>query len=154
MVIVNIEELRAQDDKNETDPSAWTAYGASFTPDGPVSGQSLLDFYQSMDGESAEKLQFQGKVSSVCQVKGCWMVVDLLNNEQVRITFKDYGFFVPTDIAGQEIVVNGLAQVSEVSEADQKHYARDAGLEDKEIDRIKGSKRTFTLVAEGVRVKD
>ena len=145
-------DLRAQETGNNADPVEWTAYGTDFSTKDPVSGQSLVDFYESLDGESNETVQLKGEVSSVCQVKGCWMVVDLENKEQVRITFKDYGFFVPTDIAGKEVVVNGRAMVSEISEADQRHYAKDAGYTDEEIDAIKGSKKTYTLVADGVRV--
>ena len=150
----NPEKLYAQEGQPETNPDTWTDFGASFAPDQPKSGQSLLDFYESLDGNSQEKVQFRAEVSSVCQVKGCWMVVDLLNDEEVRISFKDYGFFVPTDIEGKEIVVNGLAEVAEISEADQQHYARDAGQSEQEIKAIKGPKRTYTLVADGVRVRD
>ncbi len=143
-------KLQAQDNDYTGNQDAWTTYGASFSPMEPESGQALLDFYESLEEESSESVQFKGKVSSVCQVKGCWMVVDLINDEQVRITFKDYGFFVPTDIVGKEVVVNGQAEVSEISEEDQRHYARDEGLSEQEINAIRGSKRTYTLVADGV----
>ena len=47
-------------------------------------------------------MQLQAQVASVCQVKGCWMVLDLGGGTQARVTFKDYGFFVPMDIVGKE----------------------------------------------------
>ena len=40
-----------------------------------------------------------GKVTEVCQEKGCWMKIERENGEQLMVKFKDYGFFMPTDIA-------------------------------------------------------
>ena len=40
------------------------------------------------------------RVEKVCQKKGCWM--GLRNkNQKLRVVFRDYGFFVPTDIIGK-----------------------------------------------------
>ena len=99
-------------------------------------------------------MQLKGEVSAVCQVKGCWMIVNLVDGEETRVKFKDYGFFVPKDIVGKEVVINGQASVEEISEADQKHYAEDAGLADSEIKKIKGPKKSYSMVADGVLIKD
>jgi len=39
------------------------------------------------------------------------------------VRFKDYGFFMPLDASGKEVIVAGKAFVTEVSVADLKHYS-------------------------------
>lgn len=93
------------------------------------------------------------KVNSVCQAKGCWMRLDLEDGNEVMVKFKDYGFFMPKDIAGKEVIVNGLAFVEEVSVDDQRHYAEDAGKTAEEIASITQPKKTMSFEADGVLIK-
>ncbi|GAB2767221.1 hypothetical protein GCM10027275_06890 [Rhabdobacter roseus] len=104
---------------------------------------------------SKEKMDTKvtGTVESVCQAKGCWMKMKLDNGETMRVTFKDYGFFVPKDIVGKTVVAEGLAQKSVISVADQQHYAEDAGKSKEEIAKITEPKQELTFVADGVIVK-
>jgi hypothetical protein len=70
------------------------------------------------------------------------------------VKFKDYGFFMPKNIAGKEVIVNGKAFVSEVSVEEQRHYAEDAGKSEDEIAAITEVKRTYTFEADGVLLKE
>ena len=97
--------------------------------------------------------KMNGKVNEVCQSKGCWMKVDLEDGQQVMVKFKDYGFFVPKDIAGKEVIINGKAFVNEVPVDEQRHYAEDAGKSEEEIAAITEPKRTFSFEADGVLLK-
>ena len=78
---------------------------------------------------STEKFNtsFKAKVTDVCQVKGCWMKLDIGNDNQVMVNFKDYGFFVPKDIKGKEVIVSGEAYMRNISVEELRHYARDRG---------------------------
>ena len=87
-------------------------------------------------------------------MKGCWMTLNMADGNQVMVKFKDYGFFVPKDIAGKEVIINGKAFVEEVSVGDQKHYAEDAGKSAEEIAAITAPKKTFSFEADGVLIKD
>ena len=78
------------------------------------------------------------------------MELDLEDGQKARITFKDYAFFVPTDLEGKEVLVSGQATISEVDEATRKHFAEDAGLSEEEIKKITGSTKTYSMVADGV----
>ena len=93
------------------------------------------------------------KVNSVCQAKGCWMTLDLGDEQEVMVKFKDYGFFVPKDISGKEVIINGKAYVKEVSIDVQRHYAEDAGKSLEEIAAITEVKKTFSFEADGVLLK-
>ena len=41
--------------------------------------------------------------------------------------FKDYAFFVPTDIGGRKVTVRATAKPRALSKAQQQHFARDLG---------------------------
>ena len=94
-----------------------------------------------------------GKVTNVCQAKGCWMTLDAGNGETMMVTFKDYGFFVPKDITGATVVIDGKAEIREVSVDEQRHMAADAGKSQKEIDAITTPKQELRFVADGVLIK-
>ena len=69
---------------------------------------------------------------------------------QSLVKFKDYGFFVPKDIAGQEVIVRGKAFVEITSIEDLKHMAEDAGKSQKEIDAITDTEISYSFISEGV----
>ena len=93
-----------------------------------------------------------GKVVEVCQEKGCWMKIEKPGGETLMVKFKDYGFFMPKDIVGKEVVLDGQAQVKETSVAQLQHYAKDAGKSKEEIEKIKKPKKEVQFVASGVLV--
>ena len=93
-----------------------------------------------------------GKVVEVCQEKGCWMKVERSNGEKLMVKFKDYGFFMPKDIVGKDVVLDGEATYKEVSVKQLRHYAQDAGKSKEEIEKIKDPKKELQFVAKGVLV--
>ncbi|GAB2589095.1 DUF4920 domain-containing protein [Spirosoma areae] len=95
----------------------------------------------------------EGTVESVCKVKGCWMKVKTGDGQTMRVTFKDYGFFVPKDIVGKTVVVEGTAETTTTPVADLRHYAQDAGKSKEEIEKITEPEKALTFVADGVIVK-
>jgi Domain of unknown function (DUF4920) len=91
-------------------------------------------------------------VVEVCQDKGCWMKVEQANGENLMVKFKDYKYFMPKNIVGKEVVLDGEAIVKEVSVKQLQHYAKDAGKSDEEIKKIKEPKKEVQFVAKGVLV--
>jgi len=108
--------------------------------------------YETMQEGDSIHSKLKAKVNKVCQAKGCWMTLDLGNNKEVMVKFKDYGFFVPKDIAGKNVIINGKAYVKEVSVEEQRHYAEDAGKSAQDIAAITKPKRTYSFEADGVLV--
>lgn len=103
-------------------------------------------------GAESVPAKVEGEVESVCQMSGCWMKVKLADGQTMRVTFKDYGFFVPKDLAGKKVIFEGVAKNKVVSVADQKHYAEDAGASKADIAKITQDKNELTFVADGVLV--
>ncbi|AFL85943.1 hypothetical protein Belba_3441 [Belliella baltica DSM 15883] len=117
----------------------------------------VLSISQMYD-ELASKGEFEGKVigqiKEVCSKKGCWMTLDLPNGETMRVTFKDYGFFVPLTSQGYPVIIEGIATKSETDVATLKHYAEDAGKSKEEIDAITAPKLEYAFEAVGVIIKE
>jgi hypothetical protein len=128
----------------------YKSFGETIIPDDAISANSMAEHYKSMNAGDSINSKMIAKVEEVCQAKGCWMKVDLGNNEQVMVKFKDYGFFMPKNIAGKEVIINGKAFVEEVSVNEQRHYLEDAGATAEEIAAITEPKKTLSFLAEGV----
>lgn len=133
-------------------PELSVAYfGSQITEDGAQDAATVL---QSLAGSDSVRMKVTGRVDKVCQVKGCWMTMDVGQAEPMHVTFKDYSFFVPKNIDGKEAVIEGYARMETLTVDEQKHYAQDEGKSQAEIDAITEDKVTLSFVADGVIVKD
>lgn len=132
----------------------WASFGSEILADGSISSKEMMLMYDSMALADTTQAKFTAVVKEVCQEKGCWMKVLLDGDEEAMVRFKDYGFFMPKDIAGKEVIVNGNAFVEEMSVEDQKHYAEDGGKSKNEIAKITEPKKSFGFEADGVLLKE
>ena len=106
-----------------------------------------------MDGKEVLSIKLEGEISEVCQSKGCWMTVNTGDGQTMRVTFKDYGFFVAKDAAGKKAVFEGEAKMETVDVATLKHYAEDAGKSEEEVAAINEPETKLIFVATGVEIK-
>lgn len=116
---------RAADDGR---PNAGVVKRGAEVPDGPrLSVQDAFAKAKTLDGAL---VTLKGRVSSVCQAKGCWMVLRDANGaegtETIRMTAKDYGFFVPKNAQGALATVHGTLEVKTLSEEEQAHLAAES----------------------------
>lgn len=132
---------------------SYISVGKEIQNDDALSADRMAVHYSNMAVGDTINSKMIGKVEEVCQTKGCWMKMDLTNGEQVMVKFKDYGFFMPKDISGKEVVINGVAYVEEMPVDEQKHYAEDAGESADEIAEITEPKKTYAFIADGVLIK-
>jgi hypothetical protein len=93
-----------------------------------------------------------GKVVEVCRAEGCWLKLEKGDGSSMMVRAKNHSFLVPVDLIGKSVVVDGEAEVKEVSEEMRKHYAEDAGKSKKEINKIKGPEKQIVFQASGVKV--
>ncbi|MCH8556732.1 MAG: DUF4920 domain-containing protein [Balneolia bacterium] len=132
-------------------PDAETAelshFGESFTPADYI---YVVDMLPLVTEEESAPMQVRGEIVEVCQSKGCWLTLASESDIMVRVTFKDYEFFVPKDIAGREVILEGIAWLDEVSVAHQQHYAEDAGESEEEIEAITEPSMSYYFEATGV----
>lgn len=136
----------------EAIPSAKTGvtYGKAISKDGAISVQQLNSKF---GADSTYTGKIQGEVVEVCKKKGCFIRIKRAGDgEPILVRFKDYGFFMPQDIVGKTIVLEGQAKVKETSVAWLKHYAEDAGKSAEEIAKITKPKVDINIIADGVVV--
>lgn len=132
----------------------YQAFGeADFDYKAADSKEEALDNFENLSVGDSTRMIFASTIDQVCQKKGCWMMLGLDADTQARITFKDYGFFVPLDSSGDEVIVSGWAHKSERPVDELKHFAEDAGKSQEEIDAITEPEVKYTFVAEGVLIK-
>lgn len=126
-------------------------YGEKITAENAITAS---DFSSQLSKKDTIEAKITGKVLSSCPKKGCWMNVELADKSKVFVRFKDYAFFVPMDIAGKTVVLDGIAMQKEVSVAELKHYAKDAKKSQAEIDAITAPKKQVRFLANGVLVTE
>ncbi|OMP30369.1 DUF4920 domain-containing protein [Mangrovimonas sp. DI 80] len=144
-------DLANQEAKKEI---AYVSFGNPTEANNAIAASDLASLYESISAGDSLSTKVVAKVDEVCQAKGCWMKLDLGDEKQVMVKFRDYGFFVPKNIAGKEVIINGMAYVSETSVAELRHYAQDAGESDEDIAKITDPERTYAFLADGVLLKE
>ena len=133
---------------------AYHVYGEDFNNQNTLTSAETEKEFKNIKPGDTLHIAFSSTVNEVCKEKGCWMQLDLPQEDDVMVKFKDYGFFVPKDIEEKEVVVNGKAYVAEVSVEEQKHYAEDKGQTAEEVAAITQPKRTLSFLANGVLIKE
>lgn len=131
--------------RNDAVAPSGEVYGKALPAGKPITAAALLQEPLKYNGQ---RVMLEGVVSDVCKVKGCWMVMSD-GERKMRVTFENYGFFVPKDCAGRSVRVEGSFAVKEISVADAKHYLEDAGRHE-DAAKITEPVRELTLVASGV----
>ncbi|WP_445384453.1 DUF4920 domain-containing protein [Robiginitalea sp. IMCC44478] len=132
--------------------TAYIEVGAPFLGMEIQNQSEIGQVYDTLVVSDTLKTAFRAQVLEVCQAKGCWMRLQLPEEETVMVRFKDYGFFVPKDIAGKTVEVQGIAFISEVSEEERRHLAKDGGASEEEIAGIEGAEAAPGFEASGVRI--
>ncbi len=93
----------------------------------------------------------EGKVDKVCQVKGCWLeLMPPGESRGVRVTFEDYGFFVPKNSMGWTARLEGKFVLEELSKRDVDHLLGEGATLAVQDD---GTARQFSFVARAVELR-
>ncbi|MEQ8579871.1 MAG: DUF4920 domain-containing protein [Balneola sp.] len=101
------------------------------------------------DDKGSSSVVVTTSIAEVCEKKGCFFIAQE-GDYSARITFKDYGFFVPTDSEGKEVTIIGELSKKVLSEDKAKHYAEDAG---KSSENIQGEQIEYSIVASTVIIQ-
>ena len=128
-----------------------TVYGAALTA---ADAQPMSSLFRLLGTRDSARVKLSGTAASVCQAKGCWMILKTADGQDMRVKFKDYAFFVPKDISGKTVVIEGWVRRETVTVADQQHYERDAGKSEKEVATITKPRQQINFLANGVLVQN
>jgi hypothetical protein len=126
------------------------SFGAPLVPGETVPFTALLS---TPDTFASKTVTVEAQVRRNCTKKGCWMEIAEGPDPSApgcRVTFKDYGFFVPLSSAGARARVQGEVEVKTVAPAEVQHLeAEGAKFAGKQPD---GSAREIRIVASGVEL--
>lgn len=126
----------------------------SFGAEMPLQGNavSLKQAIAAIDPNAeSQMIKIQGQVTEVCQAEGCWMIL-VDGDSYARITFEDYGFFVPIETSMQRSVVYGVLSEHILSGEQVEHYAQDAGSQS--TLEMKGEVKEYSLLARAVQLEN
>ena len=153
LFVIACKENIAKVDESTNEKLAYTSYGEKINDDNVISKELAAEKFSSLKEGDTINLKFASTVNEVCKEKGCWMKLDLGKNKESMVRFKDYDFFVPLNADHKEVIVNGKAFVTEISIAQLRHYAKDAGKTEEEIAAITEPEFTYAFEADGVLMK-
>lgn len=138
----------------KTQETPYLSFGEKITEDNSISKEEMAKKFNNLKEGDTIAVKFASNVNSVCKKKGCWMKLDLGNEKESMVRFKDYGFFVPLDADKKDVIVEGRAFVTKISVDQLQHYAKDAGKTEEEIAKITEPEFTYAFEADGVLLKN
>jgi hypothetical protein len=130
------------------EPVTYATFGSEMDAVDAISVAEIWDD-SSLDGQT---LKVKGTIREVCQTRGCWMTLDAGMGQSMRITFKDYAYFVPKNAGGHEAVVEGTVNLEELTVESLRHFAEESGKSEAEIEAITEPQTQLSLIADGVLI--
>jgi hypothetical protein len=122
--------------------------GAAIPKD--AKGVSLATVLQDPAAYTKEPVVVEGVIAASCTRQGCWMQLAPAEGEQsVRVTFKDYGFFIPLEAKGMKARAEGVAVVKTLSKEEVDHLTGEGAKLKRNED---GTAQEVSFVANGVEL--
>ncbi len=132
-----------------SDPVATDAHTETFGEVLPASlpDVTLSDLAKSPDDFRNSMFQITTRIAKVCQKKGCFFIAQE-DDTVMRVAFKDYGFFIPTDASGKTVTLAGELVQVERTKLQADHFNSDlagngAGLQ---------AGKAYEIIASSVRI--
>jgi hypothetical protein len=94
---------------------------------------------------AAAPAKFSGRITQVCQKKGCWVVLED-EGSSARVMAKDHGFEVPKDASGRAVAY-GQLEMEPISEEHARHLVEDDGA-------APPAERELRIVATAIEILD
>lgn len=112
---------------------------------------ALTDVLADPQRYTKDAIVIEGRVEAACQNKGCWMqIVPEDGKPGLRVTFKDYGFFVPKDSQGMTARMEGVVTVKTLSKDEADHLSGEGVKLRRNED---GTASEVSFVASGVELR-
>jgi hypothetical protein len=136
----------------EVEQISMNFYGDTITTDGAIHPDA---FKAQMEGNDSLEIKVEATINQTCKMKGCWMTLDMGSGEEMRVNFKDYGFFVPKEgVSGKTAIIEGIAYRDTLSVDYLRHLAEDEEATPEEIAAITEPEISVNFEATGVIIKD
>ena len=112
---------------------------------------SIEKVLQSPDAYAKKSVLVEGLIENACSNKGCWMqLTPDAGKPGMRVTFKDYAFFIPLDSKGMRARVHGTTRLKTLSKKEADHLEGEGAKLTRNAD---GTAREVSFVASGVELR-
>ncbi|QDH70351.1 DUF4920 domain-containing protein [Marilutibacter alkalisoli] len=118
-----------------------STYGEPFADGQAVPVSQAITAFEEHAGEPR---RFSGRITEVCQTKGCWMMLEH-DGQVARVMFGNHAFYLPKDTSGTA-VVHGVLERKQLTPEQAAHFSADSG-KGLAVDPVE-----YRIVADGVRV--
>lgn len=124
-------------------------YGEDFDASKAIRVNELM---QKMDSVKEMKCVIKGIVTTECKKEGCWVRLEDGIGSDLFVSTEEK-FFLPKDLEGKELIVNGVAFHDTTSVEKLKDYAKDENKSEEEIAKIISPKIEISFMATGIMIK-
>jgi len=150
LLVVACKEVKEETPKTQTVDVSYISFGEKITDENSIPKEAMYQKFKALKKGDTIDVKFASNINEVCKAKGCWMKLDLGDNKDSMVKFKDYDFFMPLNSDHKDVIVEGRAFVSEISVDELRHYAKDAGKSKEEIEKIIEPEFSYAFEADGV----
>ena len=126
--------------------AADETFGAPLTV---VEATPLAQALAKPEAFAGKEVLVEAVVTKSCAKKGCWLVLKDGDSE-VRVTFKDYGFFVPKGLSDRRARVQGELSRKTLSVKEARHFLKDEGAPKEELKKVTTPVESVSFIASGV----
>lgn len=152
--LISCKEIKKSEEGTNKAAIAYLSFGEKITDQNVISKEEMAKKFNGLQDADTLNVKFNSTINEVCKAKGCWMKLDLGDDKESMVRFKDYGFFMPLNSDNKEVIVQGKAYITSISVDELKHYAKDAGKTEAEIEKITEPEYTYAFEADGVLMKE
>ena len=109
-----------------SEPVTQTAQSETFGVelDNSLPKLSMQDLVTNSPAHLTKGFQVEARIARVCQKKGCFFIAQQ-DQHILRVSFRDYGFFIPTDSNGKTVILAGELVQKELSLEQVAHFKAD-----------------------------
>ena len=132
---------------------SYESFGEKIVADDAISSKEMLEKYKTLKPGDTIDVKFESTIKEVCKKKGCWMSMELGDNQETFVKFKDYEFFVPKNADKSVAILSGKAFMDRISVNQLTHYAKDGGKTEAEIAQITAPEVKYGFQANGVLIQ-
>lgn len=73
---------------------------------------------------AGKTVRLEGTIGAVCKNKGCWLTLNE-GEKSVHVTFEGYSYFVPKDVVGRKVALEGKVLVKEPTPDEVEHLRKE-----------------------------
>jgi hypothetical protein len=107
---------------------------------------TLTELVNNSEQHLGSEVVVNTQIVKVCQKKGCFFIARD-GDAVARVTFRNYGFFIPTDAGGKRVTLAGTFSRQTLTENQSEHMASDLGGPVSNTDPLE-----YVIVASSVRI--